>query len=306
MDTTIIVAVNKMDKVDESRLDVILRDLSNHGLLPEQWGGDIVVVPISAKTGSGVDKLLEMIALQAELLELKADPLANARGFILESKVEKGRGPVATLICKHGTVKVGDLFVCGKTVGKVSSLVNSQNKRLKQAGPSVPVLVAGFEALPEAGDFFEVVSLAEYKKRRFDKPERKISTSLLSSADETINLIIKADTHSSLEAIVDSIKKIKPEGIGIKEFNFVNSGVGGISEGDVILATDTKSLLLGFNVKADSSAVTLAKKNKINISIYHVIYKLLEELKEVAESTKEIQMISKKTGEAIVRKSFQY
>ena len=166
MGVPIVIAINKIDKVDAQRLEVIKRQLAQHDLLPEEWGGQSVVVPISAKEGTGVDHLIELLVLQAQMMELKTDPSAQVRGYILESKLQKGLGSVGTLLCQQGTVRVGDYFVCGNTVGKISSLVDSEDNSIKEAGPSIPVQVAGFQDLPEAGSNFIVVTQKEYKKAR--------------------------------------------------------------------------------------------------------------------------------------------
>ncbi|KKP36005.1 MAG: Translation initiation factor IF-2 [candidate division TM6 bacterium GW2011_GWF2_32_72] len=303
METPIVVAINKMDKVDEARIEVVRRGMSQYDLLPEEWGGDVISVPVSAKTGKGVDKLLEMISLQAEMMDLKADASVPARGFVLESKVEVGRGAVATIICKHGTLQVGDYFVCGKTVGRVTSMTNSYNERLKSVGPSIPVLVAGFEALPAAGDFFEVVSAEEYKNKRFEKPASKPFLGF-DFGQEYYGLILKGDTHSSVEAIEESINKLNPDLEGDKKFKILERGVGGVTEGDVAMADSTKSLIVAFNVKTDPGAIALAKRNHVVIKHYNIIYRLLDELQEIAKAGKTIEMEWKKTGEAVIRKVF--
>ena len=209
VDLPIVVAINKMDRVDASRIEKVKQDLTKYDLLPEDWGGNIVCVPISAKLGQGVDHLLEMISLQSQMMELKADRSSSPVGYVLESKIEKGRGPVATLILQHGIAKIGDFFVCGKTFGKISSMVNSYGKRVKTVEPSVPVQVSGFEELPEAGDFFEAVSQKVYKKAKQGKKEQKNVTGKMTVAGKkALNLIVKADSDSSKEALLWAIEKI--------------------------------------------------------------------------------------------------
>jgi len=304
MGVPIVVAINKIDKVDAQRLEVVKRQLSQYDLLPEDWGGQTVVVPISAKMGSGVDSLLDLLVLQAQLMELKADPNAPVKGYVLESKMQKGRGVVGTLLCQQGTVHVGDFFVCGSIVGKVSSLVNSDGKPVKQAGPSIPVQVSGFQGLPEAGSSFIVVSQKEYKKARAGsfKPEVMLRPKNLLLRDRSINMLIKADTHSSKEALVDSIHKLRKK-VDI-DLVVISAGVGDVSEADIDLAAATGSIILGFHVKTNANATATAKKLKVQIEHYGVIYKLLEAVQSYAEKEREVKMVQSKVGEAIVRKVF--
>jgi len=301
MDVPVIVAINKIDKVEPSKIEAVKRDLSQHDLLPEDWGGQIVCVPISAKLGTGVDHLLEMIVLQSQIMELKADRSIAARGYILESRFEKGRGPVATLICQHGIIKKGDFFICGDTVGKVSSLVNSYGERVDKVGPSIPVRVAGFSALPEAGDFFQAVSQREYKKARFTKPTQTQAPRVI-AVEGDINIIIKSDTKSSQEALLGAITRLS-KGLE-KGFHIVHSSVGDISESDVALAATTGSMVLGFHIKVEPNAAILARRSAINIRLFDIIYKLIEDIEAFAESKKEIKKIKTKIGEAVVLRVF--
>jgi translation initiation factor IF-2 len=303
MAVPMIVAVNKIDKVDISRLEVIRRELSQHGVLPEDWGGDVVLVPLSAKTGKGVDQLLDMIILQSQLMELSSGITGLAQGYVLESKLEKGRGPVATLLCQQGTLKVGDHFVCGSTFGKVTSLVDSLGRRVQQATPSIPVLVAGFSALPNAGDFFEVVSQQDYKKSVKDRAvEHKPSPGVTFTKSEAFNIVIKTDSNSSKEAILGSLQKISRK--FEKKFNVVYSGVGPINESDVDFAHTTGATIWSLHVKPEPSATILAHKEGVKIHVFDIIYKLLESLEALAEGAKEIKMIKTKIGEATVRQVF--
>jgi len=302
MSVPIIVAVNKIDRVDIARVDVVKRDLAKHDLLPEDWGGNVVVVPISAKTGQGVDQLLEMIVLQSQLMELTADTLGNAKGYVLESKFEKGRGAVATVLLQHGKLRVGDFFTCGKTVGKVNSLVNSYGARVIEVGPSHPIRIAGFADLPEAGDYFEAVSRQEYSKSRTNIAKVVSHPSQSAIKQEGFNIIIKADSDSSKEALVDAIEKISKN---VKsKFNIVRAAVGDIGEGDVSLAASTQSKLLGLHVKAEPNALLAARQEGVVIQLFGIIYKLLESLEEYAHSKREIKMKRVKTGEAEVRRVF--
>jgi translation initiation factor IF-2 len=303
MEVPIVAAINKIDKVESTRLEIVKRQLAQHDLLPEEWGGQVIVVPISAKEGKGIDQLLEMILLQAQLMELKADVAGPAKGYVIEAKIEKGRGPVATLICQHGVVKIGDYFRCGNVIGRVSSLVNSFGQRLKEVGASIPVQVAGFEELPEAGDYFEVVS-KEQQRKAPAMIERKpsISTSRLLAKEEAINLLIKADTNSSKEALIDAIEKLSKK--TEKGFAIIFAGVGDVSESDVILASNTNSRIITLHAKVDPNVTVIAQHEGVRIFTFDIIYKLLESLEEMAEQAKEIKYVRKEIGEAIVLRVF--
>ncbi len=298
----LVVALNKIDKVDKARLEVLRRQLAQYDLLPEEWGGDVVCIPVSAKTGEGIDRLLEMIVLQAQMMELQAQMSGPGAGYVLEAKIEKGRGPVATLICRQGQVLIGDYFLCGKTGGKISSLVNSFGDRLEQAGPTIPVLVAGFTDLPEAGDSFEVVSKEQYRKAGVDTVVRQTVTERVSPEEGSISLIVKADSDSSKEAIIDAMhklsKKIK------KSFNVVYAGLGDVAESDVDLAANTGASILAFHVKSEQNSLFLAQQRKVSIYSFYIIYKLLEFLEELAQKNKAVVMVQKKIGQASVVRVF--
>lgn len=302
MKVPIIVAINKVDKVDAARLDVVKRDLTQHGLVPEDWGGDIIFVPLSAKLGTGVDKLLEMIILQSQIMELKAEVSGVGRGYVLESKLEKGRGPVATVLFQHGHVSVGDYFVAGGTQGRITSMVDSYGKRLTNVGPANPVQIAGFTELPEAGDFFEVVDKDVYlKSKQAPTTQRPQSTKRV--ADEnSVKLIVKTDSNSSKEALLEAIAKVSKK--SEKGFTVLHSGLGNIVESDVDLAADTGARIVTLHVKTEPNAATLAQRLGVKIDTYEIIYKLLEALEDIAERGKEIKYIRKKIGEAVVRKVF--
>ncbi len=302
MNVPIIVAINKIDKVDEKRVEVVKRQLSQHDMLPEEWGGDTICMPISAKLGTGVNQLLEMIVLQSQMMELRANVSGSAKGYVLESKLEKGRGPVATLICQHGTVNVGDYFVCGNTNGRISSLVDSYGKRVMHAGPAIPVQAAGFEELPEAGDYFEVVPKVDYRKAKIGHEGRHALPGKRLMYEGGINLIIKADTNSSKEALIDNIDKLSRR--LEKGFNIIHVGVGDVSEGDVEFAFNTGSQIIGFHVKSETNAVSLARSRAISVEHFDIIYKLLEELERKIESTKEVEIVRTKIGEATVLRVF--
>lgn len=303
MEVPIVVAINKIDKVEPARVEIIKRQLAQYDLLPEEWGGHVVVVPISAKEGTGIDQLLEMILLQTQLMELKADVAGPAKGYVLEAKIEKGRGPVATFLARHGTIKIGDYFICGAVSGRVSSLVNSYGQRVKEVGPSVPVQVAGFEALPEAGDYFAVTSKEELRKSVAPIAERKSTLpSQVMAKENTINLLVKTDANSSKEALLESIEKLSKK--SEKGFSIVFAGVGSISESDIVLALNTGAKIIALHVRADQNAASLAQHQGVELHTFDVIYKLLEFLEAMAEAAKEIKLVRKKIGEAYVLRIF--
>lgn len=299
----IVVALNKIDKVAASRLEEVKTQLTKHGVLVEEWGGDIVCVPISAKEGTGVDKLLEMLSLQAELLELKTTKTGPGIGYVLEAKVEKGRGPVATVILQNGVLRAGDFCIAGTVAGRVTSLVNSGLQRVQEVSSADPVQVSGFDALPQAGDVLRVVSVEEYRQARSQKIHvPSFSPQCDVSSQETINIIIKTDTNSSKDAVVNAVNKIG--GKDCKQLALVYAGAGSITENDIALAVTARSTIYGFGVKPEPHVQALAKKMGVIIEAYAVIYQLLDALKAAVEKTRRIEMITKKVGEAVVRKVF--
>ena len=302
MEVPIIVAINKVDRVEPARVEQVKQELSRYDLLAEEWGGKVIVVPISAKTGAGIDQLLEMIILQSQVMELRADIAGPARGYVLEAKLEKGRGPVATFLSQHGKLSVGDFFVAGSTTGRVSSLIDSHGARVQSAAPSIPVRVAGFSALPEAGDYFEVVPREEYLKIKASGVSGIIAPSRSFTKEGALNIIIKTDTNSSKEALTGSIQKISKN--FEKPFNIISATIGDVSESDVALAATTGSTILGLHIKIGPNAQALAQKQGVVIEQFDIIYKLLEHLERFAEGAKEIKMVREKTGEAVVRRVF--
>ena len=288
VDMPIIVALNKVDRVNEARIDQVKQGLARYDLLIEEWGGEIICVPLSAKTGQGVDTLLEMILLRSQVMDLRAIEGGEARGYVLEAKMERGRGIVATVILRHGSLSIGDRFISGNTFGSVTSLISSHGVRLKKAFPSTPVLVAGFQEFPQPGDMFKSISGQEYKDLR---PTRKSASRTGVAARSFVagacNIILKADTNMSLEALSDALFRI---GDNAENFNVVSSSIGSVSEGDVHLAANTGAIIVGLHVKADAAIRALAKQQEVSLYLHDIIYRLLEELekevlkKSVAES----------------------
>ncbi|MDR0339894.1 MAG: translation initiation factor IF-2, partial [Desulfovibrio sp.] len=292
----IMVAVNKMDK-EAANPDRVKRELSEQGLVAEDWGGDTTFSYVSAKTRQGLDDLLELLALQAEILELKANPKRPALGHIVEAKLDKGRGSLGTVLIQQGTLHVGDAFVCGVHSGRVRAMFNDQGKKVKEAGPSMPVEVQGFEGVPEAGEEFIVIAdekaarrIAEARalkqRERELAKESKITleTFLAQKADsveaEVLNLVVKADVQGSLEAITDALRKLSTDKVRI---SVIHGGTGAISESDVLLSTASNAIIIGFNVRPTVKAKELAEQEKVDIRFYDIIYKLVEEIKSAME-----------------------
>ncbi len=300
----VVVAINKIDKAEKTRIETIKRQLAQYDLVPEDWGGTTVCMPISAKTGEGVDALLDILVLQAQLLELRAVKKAPARGYVLESKLEKGRGPVATIICRQGSMAVGDYFVCGNTTGHVNSLVDSYGHHVKQAGPSIPVQVAGFSTAPALGDYFQVISRQEFLKMRTVQEKMKKGAVVTNfGAENAVKLIIKTDTDSSREALTDEIRKVEKH--DKHEINIIASGVGTISESDVEFAYDTGSIIIALHTKAEVKAMSLAVQRQVPIHYFDIIYKLIEFLQEyVKNANQKVVIVTKKIGEASVLRVF--
>ncbi len=276
-----IVAINKMD-APGANVDRVKKGLSEAGVLAEGYGGDVVTVPISAKTGQGVDDLLEMINLVAEMAELKDESSANFEGVVIESSLDKFRGPLATILVKKGKLKIGDQIKSKECFGKVKSLIDSDGKQQKEAGVSMPVEILGFEKVPGVG---EVVTLVNAANSEVDTSEEKVEkrdpfASLANSGKTQINLIVKADVVGSLEAIIAAIESLSDQE---RKVNIVHKETGEVSDSDVLLAASTKALIISFNVKIAKSAEKLAEEEKVMIRSYSIIYELLDELKEGLE-----------------------
>ena len=288
--TSIIVAINKMDK-EGANPDRIKQELTEHGLVIEEWGGDIICVPVSAKTGEGIDNLLEMVNLTAEVLELKANPDRLAQGAVIEAKLDKGRGPVATVLVQKGTLRTGDVIIAGTSVGRVRTMRNDKGRTVKEAGPSTPVEITGLSEVPCAGDTFAVVEdekLARelVEKRKFDAKEEQFKLyqkvtldNLFSHIEEgemkTLPLIVKADVQGSVEAVTQSLEKLSNEEVRVK---VIHGAVGAISESDVMLANASNAIIIGFNVRPHPAAAENAKRDGVDIRMYRIIYDAIEEV----------------------------
>ena len=302
----VIVALNKIDKASSAQVEAAKRGLTQHGLVPEEWGGQTIIVSIAAKLGTGVSDLLDVLVLQSQMMDLFTDPQAPASGFVIEAKMEKGRGPVATVITHTGILRVGDFFSCGATVGKVSALVDSRGKLVKETSASLPVAVVGFEELPAVGSVFAVIPQNEYREAKSNPGKVFTHNSQLrstSTAVEMVRLIVRADNMSSLEAITEAVNKLSIK--AYKPFHIILSGIGIITENDVILASDSDAIIYGFHTKVEKDAQVQAQKlGGISIRLFDIIYKMLDDLALLAEHGRPIKMVSKKLGEAVVLKVF--
>ena len=311
----IIVAVNKIDKVN-ANIDKVKQQLSEIGLVPDDWGGDTVYVPVSGVTGEGIDDFLEMIILVGEMLELKADPTGPAEGVVIESKLDKKKGPLISVIIQKGILKISDPFIAGSTWGKVKAMFDDKENKLNQAGPSTPVEILGAHDITTPGEKFQVVkSEKEAKKiveqRKEEKtsylPVKKITLEDLYKEIEKgtakeLKIILKCDTSGSIDAIKKSIEKIPQEEV---EITVIHTGTGAISESDVLLASASNGIVIGFNVSVETKAKELAKRERIEIKTYNVIYDLVDELTRAIEGMLTPEIIEILNGQAVVKKVFK-
>lgn len=311
----IIVAVNKIDKPGANP-DKVLQQLTEHGLVPEDWGGDTITVKVSALQGTGIDELLEYILLVADVQDLKANPKAEASGVVIEANLDKGKGPVATLLVQNGTLRAGNCIVVGTACGRVRALLSDSGERIQKAEPSTPVEVLGLSEVPQAGDYFEVVKnekemksiVADRKEKERDKRlEAMLPAHIRKEAvagDDAIpqlNLIIKANTHGAAEAVAQAIAGVESKEITTK---IIHVGVGDISEADVMLAAASNALILGFTVKEDSNALASAEREGVTIKKYDIIYQLLEDIEKTLLSLLEPEIKEVELGKAEVRQVF--
>jgi translation initiation factor IF-2 len=315
---SIIVAINKIDKPNANP-DKVRQELAklNPHLLPEEWGGKTIYVNVSAKKKIGIEELLEMIILQAEIMELKANPLKPAKGIVVESKLDRGRGPVVTVLVQKGTLKAGDPFVAGPYFGKVRALINDRGIKVKEAAPSTPVEVLGLSGVPQAGDSFQVVpdeksarqiALLRSQKQREEGLGIKTRVTLEDlykqineGVVKELNIVIKADVHGSIQALVDSFQKLETKDIKIK---IIHGAAGGITETDVILAAASNAIIIGFNVKPTDKAAEMAEKEQVELKLYSIIYNAIADVKAAMEGMLEPTLVEKVTGKAEVRQLF--
>jgi len=307
----IIVAINKMDK-PQAHPDQVLQELTKYGLVPEVWGGDTICVPISALKAQGIEELLEMILLTADMLELKANPNRLGIGTVVEAKLDRGRGPVATLLVSNGTIKIGDPIVVGTTYGRIRSMTDEKSKLLTSAGPAKAVEITGLSDVPEAGDHFmvfedEKTARLVAEERNIRKTDAELSAGAVSlvsalSDDKELNLIIKGDVQGSIEALKSSLQKINIDGVKI---NIIRTGVGSVTETDIALASTSGSIIIGFNIRPRANILDYAKEKNIEVRLYSVIYKLLEDIEEAMTGMLDPEYEEKVIGEAEVRNTFK-
>ena len=316
-DISIVVAINKMDK-ETANPDKIRQELTEYGLVPEEWGGDTICVPVSAKTKMNIDKLLETVLLIAELKELKANPDKAASGIVIEAKLDKGRGPVATVLVQNGTLHAGDIVVAGTSVGKVRAMNDYQGKAIRVAGPSVPVEILGLSEAPTAGDIFKVVNDEKKARqlvedRKFNEKEaifnaRKTITldnlfsQIAEGESKDLNLIVKADVQGSVEAVTASLEKLSNEEVRVK---VIHGGVGTVTESDILLASASNALIIGFNVRPDNKTMESAKTNDVDIRLYRVIYQAIEEVEAAMKGMLAPKFKENILGHAEIRNTFK-
>ncbi len=312
----IVVAVNKIDK-PEANVSRVQTELAQHDVVPEDWGGKNVFVEVSAKEKTGIEHLLEMILLQAEIMELKADYSRMAKGTIVEAKLDRGRGPVGTVLVNSGTLRAGDSFLVGTVAGRVRALIDDTGKKIKKAGPSTPVEVIGFPEVPQAGDIFVVMDDERkarqiamnrlHKQKQVAMARKKMLTldDLFERVKEgeirDLNIIIKADVQGSVEAVKDALSKITHPEVKV---NVIHTGAGGINESDVMLAAASNAIIIGFSVRADANATPLIEKEGVDVRLYNVIYEAIEDVKKALEGLLEPTITEKVMGRAEVRELF--
>ena len=312
----IIVAINKIDK-QNANTDKVMKELAEYNLIPEEWGGTTLFAKISAKKKIGIEELLELIILQAEMLELKTNPDKLAKGTIIESELDRGHGPVGTVIIQEGTLKIQDPFIAGMTFGRVRAMVDDKGKRITQAPPSTPVVVVGFQDVPHGGDRFIVTTEEHYarelSKFRQEKLREKdalrnsrttledLYSKIGESSKVILNVILKGDVRGTIDAIVEALKKLSTNTV---EVQITHSGVGTITETDVNLAMATGAIIIGFNAKPNVKAQALAEQEKIEIRTYSIIYEMIDDVRKAMEGLLEPKIVEVNIGKAEVRKAF--
>ena len=314
----IVVAINKMDK-EAANPDRVMSELSEHELVAEDWGGSTVMVPVSAKTGEGINDLLEMILLTADVMELKANPNRNGRGLVIEAKLDKGRGPVATVLVKKGTLHVGDNIVIGSAFGKVRAMLNDRGQNVKEALPSTPVEILGLNSVPNSGDEFVVTEtekeartiaeafIAQGKEKLIAETKAKLSldglfTQIQAGNIKELNIIVKADVQGSVEAVKQSLLKLSNDEVAVR---VIHSGAGNINESDVTLASASNAIIIGFNVKPDNAAKETAEKEKVDLRLYSVIYNAIDDVEAAMNGMLDPIYEEKVIGHAEIRQIFK-
>lgn len=313
----IVVAINKMDKPDANP-DRILQQLTEYELVPEEWGGDVICVPVSAKTGMGLDRLLESVLLVADMLELKANANRAGKGVVIEARLDKGRGPVATLLVQNGTLHTGDIIVAGTSVGKVRVMTDDKGRRVSEAGPSVPVEITGLDEAPQAGDIFDAVSdeklareLVQQRQQKekeayFNAVQRVTLDTLFSTiaagSMKELNLIVKADVQGSVEAVRQSLEKLSNDEVRVR---VIHGGVGAVSESDVMLAAASNAIIIGFHVRPEPAALSYAERSSVEMRMYNVIYDCINDVEAAIKGMLAPKYRDVEMGRAEVRSVFK-
>lgn len=313
----IVVAINKIDK-PTANPDRIKQELVEYGLVSEDWGGDTICVPVSARNNEGIDELLEMVLLVAEMQELKANPDRKAVGIIVEAELDKGKGPVATALVQKGTLRVGDVVVSGTSHGRVRAMIDDKGKRVKKATPSIPVMILGLSEVPEAGEYIYVVDnekkaryYTEIRKEKIREEQMKASQKvslddlfeqIQSGEVKELNVIIKADVKGSVEAVKQSLAKLETEEVRV---NIIHGGVGGITESDVMLASASNAIIIGFNVRPTLTAIDISKRESVDIRTYRVIYDAIEDIESAMRGLLDPDIVEEAIGRAEIRATFK-
>ncbi|KXG75795.1 translation initiation factor IF-2 [Thermotalea metallivorans] len=313
----IIVAMNKIDKPNINP-DRVKQELAENGVLIEEWGGDTICVPVSAKSGEGIENLLEMILLAAEMLELKANPKRLASGTVIEAKLDKGRGPVATVLVQNGTLKIGDSIVAGSSYGRVRAMMNDKGKAIKKAGPSTPVEILGLSDVPEAGDLFHAVREDKIARQIVEKRKLKVREENLNATARVtledlfkhiqegnvkeLNIIVKADVQGSVEAVKQSLMKLSNDEVKVK---VIHGGVGTITESDIMLASASNAIIIGFNVRPSSTVESLAERENVDLRTYRIIYEAIEDIEAAMKGMLEPEYKEVVLGKTEIRATFK-
>ena len=312
-----VVAINKIDRPN-ANVDRVKQELTEHGLIAEDWGGDTVCVPVSAKQGQGIDTLLEMVLLTAEMLELKANPNRKAKGTVIEAKLDKGRGSVASLLVQNGTLHVGDSILVGSTYGRIRAMFDDTGKKIKSAGPSIPVEILGLSEVPAAGDRFNQVkdektarNMAEVRKEKLKNDSlnarhrvslEDLYSQIKEGSVKELDIVVKADVQGSVEAIRQSLEKLSTDDVKVR---VIHGAVGAITETDISLATASNAIVIGFNVRPDSNAVSAAERDGVDVKTYRIIYDAIEDVKSAMIGMLEPEYKEVVLGKAEVRETYK-
>ena len=313
----IIVAVNKIDK-PEANIERVKTQLTDNGLLPEEWGGDAIICPVSAKTGEGIDNLLASINLVAEMKELKADPTRKAKGVVIEAKLDQSKGPIATILVQNGTLRVADSVIVGTVTGKIRAMVDDKGRRVASAGPSTPVSVMGLDEVPNAGDILFAAPEEKLLKLVAEERKNKERENMIKSAGKVtlddvfnriaegevkgLNLIVKADVQGSVEAVKQSLEKLSNDEVKV---NVIHAAVGAIKESDIMLAESSNAIIIGFNVRPDANARQIAERSGVDVKLYRVIYEAIEDVEKALKGMLAPKFTEVYLGKAEVREVFK-